>query len=49
MLLVLSAVAALMVLRLVADLVLAALNRAVVRRHANSPPPAVAAIMDGPT
>ena len=49
MLLVLSAVAALMVLRLVADLILAALNRAEVRRHANSPPPAVSAIMDGPT
>jgi STE24 endopeptidase len=42
-------VAALMVLRLAADLVLSALNRAEVRRHANSPPPAAAAIMDGPT
>jgi STE24 endopeptidase len=39
-------VAALMVLRLVADLALAALNRAEVRRHAEAPPPAVAAIMD---
>src|SRR5688572_3437257 len=49
MLSVLSVVAALMVLRLVADLVLSALNRAEVRRHASSPPPAVAAIMDQPT
>ena len=49
MLLVLWVVAVLMVLRLIADLILAALNRAEVRRHAGSPPPAVAAIMDGPT
>ncbi len=41
--------AALMALRLVADLVLSALNRAEVRRHAGEPPPAVAAIMDRPT
>src|SRR5687767_4604867 len=49
MLFVLSAVAVLMVLRLIADLVLAGLNRAEVRRHASAPPPAVAAIMDAPT
>ncbi len=42
-------VASLMVLRLVADLVLSALNRAEVRRHAGTPPPAVAAIMDRET
>lgn len=47
--LVLWIVAALMVLRLAGELVLAALNRAEVRRHAASPPPAVAAVMDGPT
>ncbi len=41
--------AALVVLRLVADLVLSALNRAEVRRHADAPPPAVAAIMDAET
>jgi STE24 endopeptidase len=41
--------AALMVLRLLADLVLSALNRAEVRRHAGAPPPAVAAIMDRET
>jgi len=41
--------AALMALRLVADLVLSALNRAEVRRHAGEPPAAVAAIMDRPT
>ena len=41
--------AALMALRLVADLVLSALNRAEVRRHAAEPPPAVAAIMDRDT
>ena len=41
--------AALMLLRLAADLVLSALNRAEVRRHADAPPPAVAAIMDGET
>ncbi len=47
--LVLWIVAALMVLRLAGELVLAALNRAEVRRHAANPPPAVAAVMDGPT
>jgi len=41
--------AALLALRLVADLVLSALNRGEVRRHASSPPPAAAAIMDGAT
>src|ERR1051325_126547 len=41
--------AALMALRLVADLFLAALNRAEVRRHAAAAPPAVAAIMDADT
>ena len=41
--------AALIALRLVADLVLSALNRAEVRRHAGEPPPAVAAIMDRET
>lgn len=40
---------ALIILRLVAELVLAALNRAEVRRHADSPPPAAAAIMDRET
>lgn len=47
--LVLPITAALMVLRLVGELVLSALNRAEVRRHADSAPPAVAAIMDGGT
>jgi len=47
--LVLSIVAALMGLRLVAELTLSALNRAEVRRHAGAPPPAVAAIMDAET
>jgi STE24 endopeptidase len=42
-------VAALMALRLIADLVLSALNRAEVRRHADAPPSAVAAIMDRET
>lgn len=41
--------ALLMVLRLAGELVLAALNRAEVRRHAATPPPAVAAMMDQPT
>ena len=41
--------AVLMVLRLAGELVLSALNRAEVRRHAAEPPPAVAAIMDTPT
>jgi Zn-dependent protease with chaperone function len=49
MLLVLVITAALMVLRLAGELVLSALNRAEVRRHASAPPPAVAAIMDGET
>ena len=41
--------ASLMLLRLIAGLVLSALNRAEVRRHASAPPPAVAAIMDQAT
>lgn len=47
--LVLLIVAVLMVLRLAASLILSALNRAEVRRHAATPPPAAAAIMDGET
>ncbi len=47
--LVLLVTAALMVLRLAGELVLSALNRAEVRRHAAVPPPAVAAIMDPAT
>lgn len=46
---VLTVTAALMALRLIAELVLSALNRAEVRRHADVPPAAVGAIMDGPT
>jgi STE24 endopeptidase len=46
MLLVLSITAVLMVLRLAGELALSALNRAEVRRHAEAPPPAAAAIMD---
>src|SRR4051812_31078696 len=46
---VLTVVAMLLALRLIADLILSALNRAEVRRHADTPPPAVSAIMDGPT
>ena len=46
---VLLVAAALMVLRLIADLILSALNRAEVNRHAGRPPAAVAAIMDAPT
>lgn len=38
-----------MVLRLAADLALSALNRAEVRRHASTPPPAAAAVMDDAT
>jgi STE24 endopeptidase len=49
MLLVLLVTAALLVLRLVGELTLSALNRAEVRRHAAAPPPAAAAIMDGAT
>lgn len=41
--------AVLMVLRLAADLILAALNRAEVRRHASAPPAAARAIMDEAT
>jgi STE24 endopeptidase len=47
--LVTTIVAALMVLRLAGELILSALNRAEVRRHAASAPPAAAAIMDAPT
>lgn len=42
-------VAVLMVIRLVAELILSALNRAEVKRHAGASPPAVAAIMDSAT
>ena len=45
---VLLVVAVLLILRLVGELVLSALNRAEVRGH-RAPPPAVSAIMDGPT
>lgn len=47
--LVLWIVAALMALRLAGELVLSALNRAEVRRHAANPPAAVAAVMDPAT
>lgn len=46
---VLMIVLGLIALRLAAELGLAALNRAEVRRHAESPPPAAAAIMDADT
>ena len=46
---VLVVTALLMVIRLAGELLLSALNRAEVRRHAGSAPPAVAAIMDAPT
>jgi len=46
---VLMIVAVLMGLRLAGELVLSALNRAEVRRHAVAPPPAAAAIMDPAT
>ena len=46
---VLTIVAILIGGRLVAQLWLNALNGAALRRHAGAPPPAVAAIMDGPT
>ena len=46
---VLIVTALLMVARLAGELILSALNRAEVRRHATTPPPAVAAIMDGET
>jgi STE24 endopeptidase len=49
MILALLITAALMVLRLAGELVLSALNRAEVRRHAAAAPPAVAAIMDPAT
>lgn len=49
MLSVLSITAVLLALRLAGELVLAALNRAEVRRHATNPPPAVAAIVDAAT
>lgn len=49
MVLVLSITAALMVLHLAGELVLSALNRAEVRRHAAAAPPAAAAIMDAGT
>ena len=49
MMYVLLAVGVLLFLRLIAELVLASLNRAEVRRHAGTPPPAVAAIMDEAT
>ena len=42
-------VAALMLLRLAGELILAALNRSEVRRHAAAPPPAVAAFVDPAT
>ena len=42
-------VAVLMALRLAAELILSALNRKEVRRHADTPPPAVTAIMDRAT
>lgn len=42
-------VAALMLLRLAGELILSALNRAEVRRHAGAPPPAVAAFADPAT
>ncbi len=42
-------VVALMALRLTAELILSALNRAEVSRHATKPPPSVAALMDGET
>ena len=43
------AAALLIALRLAGALILSALNRAEVRRHAGRPPAAVSAIMDGPT
>jgi STE24 endopeptidase len=49
MVIVLWSAVALIGLRLAAAWVLAAANRAEVRRHAGAPPPAVAAIMDGET
>lgn len=49
MYLVLVVTAVLMLLRLAGELVLLALNRAEVKRHAGAPPAAAAAIMDEPT
>ena len=49
MLIVLGITAALMALQLAGELILSALNRAEVRRHAAAPPPTVAAIMDKDT
>lgn len=49
MTIVLWVTALLMVLRLAGDLILGVLNRAEVRRHALTPPPAAAAIMDPAT
>jgi STE24 endopeptidase len=49
MLSVLLLAAVLLVLRLAGELVLSALNRSEVRRHAAAPPPAAAAIMDAAT
>lgn len=49
MLFVLLITVVLLVLRLAGELVLSALNRAEIRRHASAPPPAAAAIMDGAT
>ena len=49
MYLVLVVTAVLMVIRLAGDLILSALNRAEVQRHAAAPPPAAAAIMDEAT
>ncbi|HZP61103.1 MAG TPA: M48 family peptidase, partial [Opitutaceae bacterium] len=46
---VLLVTAALIVLRLAAELGLNAFNRREVRRHAGAPPPAVATIVDGTT
>src|SRR3954469_15077381 len=46
---VLGITAALIVVRLARELVLSALNRAEVRRHAAVPPPGAAAIMDADT
>lgn len=43
------AVLILMMMRLVAQIALEAMNRAETRRHAAAPPPALAVIMDGPT
>jgi STE24 endopeptidase len=49
MLMVFTITAILLILRMTAELVLSAVNRAEVRRHAGAPPPGVAAIMDPAT